>query len=164
MLHWVSYTSGPRWRLKPNKFGQDLPGLEIPLNECTPPPYANDNIKYEVGSPVTTVINLLDWDTVNDGPSPLSTSQGWTKVSTLVNRDLVEIAGYTPSGVPLTTNGLPMTEDFDMAIYVKGDKKPTSVYTAQLFINQEPTAADLEPYVDPLTGGTSDGGGQQNNQ
>ena len=32
--------SGPRWRLKPNKFGQDLPGLEIPttagLNEAAP--------------------------------------------------------------------------------------------------------------------------------
>ncbi len=151
--------SGPRWRLKPNKFGQDLPGLEIPLNECTPPPYANDNIKYEVGAPVTTVINLLDWDTVNEGPSPLATSKGWVDVNTLVDRDLVTIVGSTGedgTGYPLTSNGLPMTEDFDLAIYVKGDKKPTSVYTAQLFINEEPTAADLEPYVDPLAGGTGD--------
>ncbi len=23
---------GPRWRLKPNKFGQDIPGLEIPID------------------------------------------------------------------------------------------------------------------------------------
>ena len=43
--------SGPRWRLKPNKFGQDLPGLEIPttaaLEEpCTPPPFEKDKIKY----------------------------------------------------------------------------------------------------------------------
>ena len=156
--------SGPRWRLKPNKFGQDLPGLEIPLNECTPPPYQNDNIKYEVGAPVTTVINLLDWD--KSETSPLATTKGWVDVNTLVDRDLVTIIGTTGvdgTGYPLTSNGLPMTEDFDLAIYVKGDKKPTSVYTAQLFINEEPTVADLEPYVDPLTGGT-DSSGNANNQ
>ena len=54
--------SGPRWRLKPNKFGQDLPGLEIPLIECSPPPFQSDNIKYQVGVPTTTIINLLDWE------------------------------------------------------------------------------------------------------
>ena len=131
--------------------------MEIPIVECSPPPYQNDNIKYEVGAPVTTVINLLDWDTVNNGPSPLATSKGWVDVNTLVARDLVTIVGET-GGVnpyPLTSNGLPMTDDFDLAIYVKGDKKPTSVYSAQLFINEEPTAADLEPYIDPdaSTGG-----------
>ncbi len=73
--------SGPRWRLKPNKFGQDLPGLEIPttaaLNEpCTPPPFTKELIKYEVGEPTTTVINLLDWNEA-EGPSPLATSKGW---------------------------------------------------------------------------------------
>jgi hypothetical protein len=151
--------SGPRWRLKPNKFGQDLPGLEIPLNECTPPPYSNDNIKYEVGTPVTTVINLLDWDTVNDGPSPLSTSKGWVDVSVLEDSGLVTIVDTLDNGVSITSNGLPMTEDFDLAVYVKGDKKPTSVYTAQLFINEEPTAADLEPYVDPDA--STGGGGNQ---
>ncbi len=147
--------SGPRWRLKPNKFGQDLPGLEIPLRECSPPPYQNDNIKYEVGAPVTTVINLLDWD--KSETSPLASSKGWVDVDTLVARDLVTIVGTTGvdgTGYPLTSNGLPMTDDFDLAIYVKGDKKPTSVYTAQLFINEEPTADDLLPYIDPLTGST----------
>ena len=148
--------SGPRWRLKPNKFGQDLPGLEIPIVECSPPPYQNDNIKYEVGAPVTTVINLLDWNEEENGPSPLATSIGWVDVAA---NDFVTIAGWTGEaegvGYPYTTNGLPMTEDFDLAIYVKGDKKPTSVYSAQLFINEEPTAADLEPYIDPdaSTGG-----------
>ena len=57
----LDLVSGPRWRLKANKFGQDLPGLEIPAAECSPPPFERDNIKYNVGDPVTTVINLLDW-------------------------------------------------------------------------------------------------------
>ncbi len=55
----VDLVSGPRWRLKANKFGQDIPGLEIPFEECSEPPFANSNIKYEVGELVTTVINLL---------------------------------------------------------------------------------------------------------
>ena len=138
--------SGPRWRLKPNKFGQDLPGLEIPLIECSPPPFKSDNIKYEVGVPTTTVINLLDWDD-SKGPSPLSTSRGWVDVTT---NGFVTVAGTDPvSGIPFTTNGLPMTEDFDLAVYIKGDRKSTAVYNARLLIEYEgevpepPTDFDL---------------------
>jgi hypothetical protein len=40
----LNLVSGPRWRLKPNKFGQDLPGLELPLVECSEPPFPSDNI------------------------------------------------------------------------------------------------------------------------
>lgn len=127
--------SGPRWRLKPNKFGQDLPGLEIPLIECSAPPFAKDNIKYEVGEPVTTVINLLDWDEEANGPSPLATSAGWVDVDL---NEFVTVAGTDPvSGIPYTTNGLPMTDDFDLAVYVKGDRKSTAVYNAQLIIEYE---------------------------
>ena len=57
----LELVSGPRWRLKPNKFGQDLPGLELPKRECSKPPFKSDNIKYEVGEFTTTTINLLDW-------------------------------------------------------------------------------------------------------
>ena len=138
--------SGPRWRLKPNKFGQDLPGLEIPLVECSPPPFQSDNIKYVVGTPVTTVINLLDWDE-SEGPSPLATSKGWVDVTA---NEFVTVAGEA-NGVPYTTNGLPMTSDFDLAVYVKGDAKSTAVYNAQLIIEYEgegpqppPTDFDLE--------------------
>eukprot|EP00977_Amphora_coffeiformis_P012398 scaffold3066_cov178-Amphora_coffeaeformis.AAC.6 len=67
--------SGPRWRLKANKFGQDIPGLEIPRKNCEPPPYTKDKIKYNIGERTTTVINLLDWDE-EEGPSPLATSKG----------------------------------------------------------------------------------------
>lgn len=124
--------SGPRWRLKPNKFGQDLPGLEIPKVECSPPPFERDNIKYVTGTPTTTVINLLDWNEDN-GPSPLSTSKGWVDVTA---NEFVTVAGEV-NGIPITTNGLPMTDDFDLAVYVKGDRKPTAVYNAQLIVEYE---------------------------
>jgi len=126
----LNLVSGPRWRLKPNKFGQDLPGLELPLKECSPPPFQSDNIKYEVGTPVTTVINLLDWADEN---GPLATSKGWVDVTA---NEFVEVAGEA-NGVPYTTNGLPMSDDFDLAVYVKGDRKSTAVYNAKLIIEYE---------------------------
>ena len=128
----LTLVSGPRWRLKPNKFGQDLPGLEVPLIECSPPPFKSDNIKYEVGEPTTTVINLLDW---KDDNGPLATSKGWVDVTA---NEFVTVAGTDPvSGIAYTTNGLPMTEDFDLAVYIKGDRKSTALYNAQLFIEYE---------------------------
>jgi hypothetical protein len=127
------FISGPRWRLKANKFGQDLPGLEIPLEECSAPPFQSDNIKYEVGTPVTTIINLLDWDEEENGPSPLATSKGWVDVT---QNGFVTVAD-TVNGIPVTTNGLPMTNDFDLAVYVKGDRKSTAVYNARLVIAYE---------------------------
>jgi len=41
------------------------------------------------------------------------------------------------NGIPITSNGLPMTNDFDLAVYVKGDRKSTAVYNAQLIIEYE---------------------------
>lgn len=142
----LELVSGPRWRLKPNKFGQDLPGLEIPKIECSAPPFKSDNIKYEVGERVITVINLLDWDD-SVGPSPLATSAGWVDVN---QNDFVTVAG-TVDGVPYTTNGLPMTEDFDVAFYIKGDAKSTAIYSAKLILEYEgqgvtppPSNVDME--------------------
>ena len=145
--------SGPRWRLKANKFGQDLPGLEIPAAECSPPPFERDNIKYNVGDLTTTVINLLDWDTVNDGPSPLANSLGWTDTTvvtsdtlppecTLAHNPYITIINADPAtgctladGVtPITSNGTPITNGFDLAVYVKGDRKSTAIYNAYLEI------------------------------
>ncbi len=143
----LTLVSGPRWRLKPNKFGQDLPGLEIPLIECSAPPFQSDNIKYEVGERVTTIINLLDWDEAANGPSPLATSKGWVDVEA---NEFVTVAGSN-GGVPYTTNGLPMTDDFDVAFYVKGDSKSTAIYSAKLVLEYEgespgpaPTDIDME--------------------
>ena len=129
--------SGPRWRLKPNKFGQDLPGLEIPLIECSPPPFQSDNIKYEVGTPVTTVINLLDWADEN---SPLATSKGWVDVTA---NEFVTVVGEV-NGIPITSNGLPMSSDFDLAVYVKGDAKSTAVFNAQLIIEYGDEVVDTD--------------------
>ncbi len=136
--------SGPRWRLKPNKFGQDLPGLEIPttaaLEEpCTPPPFSRELIKYEVGAPTTTVINLLDWDEEEGGPSPLATSKGW--IDSELYNPFIEIVGTVidDNGEErqITSIGSPMSEDFDLTVYVKGDRKPTFVYNAQLIVEYE---------------------------
>lgn len=69
--------SGPRWRLKANKFGQDIPGLEIPATNCDAPPFTSDSLKYEVGSETTTVLNLLDYDADAFPAAPLGTSTFW---------------------------------------------------------------------------------------
>lgn len=136
-----SLVSGPRWRLRANKFGQDIPGLEMPLKECSPPPFKNDNIKYVVGEPAITVINLLDWD-ITKGASPLASSKGWVDVN---NNKFVTIAKQINT-IPLTTNGLPMTQDFDLGIYIKGDSKSTAVYSAKLEISYEGETLDS---IDP---------------
>jgi len=137
----LALASGPRWRLKANKFGQDIPGLEIPDIECSAPPFSQGNIKYEVGEQVTTVINLLDWEDGNpEGPSPLRTSKGWVDVTA---NDFVTIV--SPDGAPpVTSNGLPMTDDFDLAVYIKGDRKPTAVLNAKLVIDYENEAVENE--------------------
>ncbi|MGB5453635.1 MAG: hypothetical protein WBN00_16230, partial [Sedimenticolaceae bacterium] len=133
--------SGPRWRLTPPKFGQDIPGLEIPVDNCAPPPYQKAMIKYEVGLPVTTVIDMLDWNPDDersiDGESPLVWSRGWTTAGwfndgTVVNPDVV--IDPSASIMNVTVNGSPVTQGFDLTIYIKGDRKPTALYDATLDI------------------------------
>ncbi len=131
---------GPRWRLKANKFGQDIPGLEIPLIECSPVPFTSANIKYNVGDVTVTEINLLDFE---DDASPLNTSLGWID------------AGQNPINLPsedpalaaagISINGLPLTDDFDLAVYIKGDKKPTTIYDAVLEIVYEGSGGNPPP-------------------
>ena len=130
-LYNVSLVSGPRWVLKANKFGQDIPGLAIPTIPCSSPPFVHDNIKYNVGDQTRTVINLLDWKD-DAGPSPLRSSKGWVDVdlNNQVKTTLVD-------SVRVSTNGIPMTEDFDLAIYIKGDRKPITIFSARLEITFE---------------------------
>lgn len=145
----LSLVSGPRWRLKAGKFGQDLPSIEIPIVECSPPPVQRDNIKYPTGQPTVTYINLLDWNEA-EGPSPLATSKGWVDVN---ENSFVSVNPDFPDGVyPVTTNGLPMTEDFDLAVYIKGDKKPTAIYRAWLEIDYDtaPPTPTVEPTPSPM--------------
>ncbi len=134
---------GPRWRLKANKFGQDLPGLELPSVECMPTPYTSKFKKYEVGELTTTIINLLN----AEGESPLLHSDGWR--GTLGNG--VNVIASDDDGQPipgLTVNGLPITDDFDLAVYIKGDRKPTAVYSATLLIEYEGQTTDTSPIVE----------------
>jgi hypothetical protein len=152
--------SGPRWRLKPNKYGQDLPGLEIAIDalpgqgtdgaDCYAPPFDKALIKYPVGEPTITEIDLLDWETATT--SPLAYSRGWIDVT---QNGAVTVAG-TNNGVPYTTNGLPMTDDFDLAVYIKGDRKATAVYDAQLVIDYSPAPQVVVPDVVDLPQATAE--------
>ena len=88
-------------------------------------------------------------------PSPLATSKGWVDVT---HNGFVTVADVV-NGIPVTTNGLPMTDDFDLGIHVRGELKPTALYSVQLWINQEPVlpaAAGVEifKFKLPVTPGT----------
>jgi len=121
--------SGPRWRLQPDKYGQDLPSVVIPLDPSDVPPPTKDEVKYEVGDDTQTVINLLDWGTE---VSPLSISAGWQNKSGDVS-----------------VNGVNYSNDFDMAVYIKGDIKPATIYGTELLMNYEeiPFIARGEAFV-----------------
>ena len=47
------------------------------------------------------------------------------------------------NGIKVTSNGLPMSEDFDLAVYIKGDRKPTAIYNAYLEITYEDPEAEV---------------------
>jgi Ca2+-binding RTX toxin-like protein len=113
----TEYITGPRWRLLPDKYGQDLPGVVIPTDPSDPLPVTNDEEKYEVGAETQTVLNLLDWETPI---SPLELSAGWQNNS-----------GTT------SVNGLNLTDDFNVAVYIKGDVKPATIYSAELLMDYE---------------------------
>jgi hypothetical protein len=118
--------SGPRWRLKAPKFGQDIPGIEISTDNCAPPPTQKDFIKYPNGEITATVVDLLDWVSTED--SPLLYSTGWMAPT------IQEMSDTDPN---VTVNGIPLTEDFDLALYVKGEYKPTNIYKAVLYLDYE---------------------------
>jgi hypothetical protein len=151
--------SGPRWRLLPPKFGQDLPALDIPLIECSEVPFDSANIKYTHGELAETTIDLLDWAEVcyDDWPnpgdytcvpdSPLSNSEGWVDYTKNPQNILAFIRG---DGTPISVNGAPLTEDFDLVVYVKGDKKAVRLYSATL---------DIEYVGEPPVGTDTDGDG-----
>jgi len=120
----TEYIVGPRWRLQPDKYGQDLPSVVIPLDPSATANPTKDQVKYEVGAETQTVLNLLDWETPI---SPLAISAGWQNNSGTVS-----------------ANGLNMTENFDVALYVKGDIKPATIYSAELVMDYE----EIEMFAD----------------
>jgi hypothetical protein len=144
--------SGPRWRLTAGKFGQDVPGLDIPNVNCAPPPYQKALIKYTVGDPVPPtgrdVFDMLSWNpadvrSVTDPAtqaqvSPLTFTSGWVDGNandgTIINPDVTVV---NPALTGVTINGAPVSEDFDLSIYVKGDRKPTQLYKAWLIVQYD---------------------------
>lgn len=119
-------TKGPRWRLKAPKMGQDLPELEIPSVPCTPYPLKKDQLKYEKGTITVTHINLLDPE---DGVILFPTSDTFTSP----NPEVLQVGSTNK-----TVEGATLTEDFDVVIYIKGDKNPVRLYKAVLYLDYEP--------------------------
>lgn len=121
--------TNPRWRLKSSKFGQDLPGVEIP--------------QYPVGTPTTTTIDLLapmkDAVTGVVGPSLLTRSANW-------NAYLDANDGVTDG---FTIEDCKVTPDLDLMLYIKGEVgKPTPLYTAALNIVYDDPNAGVPAPVD----------------
>jgi hypothetical protein len=137
---------GPRWRLQAGKFGQNLPGVDIPKIQYSRPPFTKENIKYEVGEDTTTVINLLDGAGQLDNGVDLRTSEHWVGLVKDADGNIVDerlatdasdnyITRVDGDSVSyLTVNGAWLSEDFDFSVYIKGDRKPTALYDAQLVL------------------------------
>ena len=102
------------------------------------PPYEHGTLKYNTGDVYTTTINLLDWSD-DEGPSPLKNSWGWIRAgSGTANEHVVlDQTILEQEEREVSTNGCPMSEDFDLAVYIKGDKKPTIIYNATLILEYE---------------------------
>lgn len=119
--------TNPRWRLKSGKFGQNLPGVEIP--------------QYPVGTPTTTMIDLLapmkDPVTGAAGPSLLARSINWNAY----------LDGNDGSLDGLTIEDCMLTPDFDLMLYIKGEVgKPTPLYSARLdIVYDDPSAVIPQP-------------------
>lgn len=125
----------PRYRLKSSKFGQDIPGVEIPW--------------YTAGQLTTTTIDLLAWgyrDPVTkvvdpDYPSPLATSSGWYD-----NNDLNPLDPTDTVKDGISYEGCPLTEDLDLMLYIKGEYSGTEVLDAQLVIEwDDPNYGEDDP-------------------
>jgi hypothetical protein len=158
--------SGPRWRMLSNKFGQDIPSLEIPAEPCDEPPYEKGTVKYEVGDTATTTINLLDWSTDpadarwDDAASPLTYSAGWMTSwsgqdtvagQKILPEDAGRCATTDADGTCVTDLGTKLTDGFDVSFYVKGDKKPLQVKDVTINLEYEaytpPAPAAYVPFA-----------------
>ncbi|MBU0680320.1 MAG: hypothetical protein KKD73_02750, partial [Proteobacteria bacterium] len=133
----------PRYRLKSSKYGQDIPGVEIPA--------------YIAGQLSTTTIDLLAWGyrdeitkVVNPNfPSPLTQSTGWVD-----NNDLNPLDPTDTVKDGISYEGCPLTPDLDLMLYIKGEYSGTDVMDAQLIIEWEDPAYTGDD--NPPTGGDVD--------
>ena len=154
----LTLQSGPRWRLKAPKFGQDNPSVEIGVDKtsvvpsgvpgCQEPPVSHQQVKYARGDLTVTTLNLLDWEDAN---GPLLTTAGWVDARANVNAIISDGSGeevHPETATGISVNGAPLTEDFDLVVYVKGDKKPTVIYDAELYVEwDDESLGCLDPVV-----------------
>lgn len=120
----------PRYRLKSSKFGQNLPGVEIDW--------------YSVDTPTTTTIDLLTVKDAVTGLPVLADSKNWDAFLDYYPTDILgqfdPIDGFSLAGTPLTP-------DFDLMLYIKGEVgSPTVVRSAQLIVEyDDPDAVPVVP-------------------
>lgn len=135
----------PRWRLKSSKYGQDLPGVELP--------------QYERDTLTTTSLDLLSVKD-EEGHSILAQSANWYRYLDInpEKGDLVQDN--------FTADGCPLTQDFDLMVYLKGEYSGNEIYDAQLLITYEdpdsqnpPPAPVPDVSVDSITLPQVTGGG-----
>lgn len=130
----------PRYRLKSSKYGQDLPGVELP--------------QYIPDTPTTTTLDLLSIKDEVTGLPVLAESKNWhnylDQYSDHVTGQVLDpVDGYS-------INQCPLTPDFDLMMYIKGEVgKPTTVRNAQLVVVYEDDAAAAGNPVDVAITATS---------
>ena len=90
---------------------------------CSAPPYQSNNVKYEIGARTITELNLLDWKV--PGTSPLTDSRAW------IDYNFNPFIVVDPT-TGVSSNGTRMSDDLDLVVYIKGDRKPTVLYSAVL--------------------------------
>ncbi|AAR36804.1 hypothetical protein KIP69_16810 [Geobacter sulfurreducens] len=121
----------PRFRLKSSKYGQDLPGVEIP--------------QYVVGTPTTTTIDLLTIKDPVTGLPVLADSKNWNN---FLDEHTDIFGNYDPFD-GYSMEDCPLTRDLDLMLYVKGEVgKPTVVRSAQLLVTYEDPDGVAVPTID----------------
>lgn len=119
----------PRYRLKSSKYGQDIPGVEIP--------------QYPAGQLTTTTLDLLSIKD-EEGHAILAQSANWFDYLD-INEEKFDFVDDD-----FTADGCPLTPDFDLMIYVKGEYSGTDIYDAQLIVEYDDPAAEDPPPTDAV--------------
>lgn len=103
----------PRYRFKSSKYGQDLPGVEMP--------------QYTTGDLAITTLDLLS---IKDdfGNAILQNSNNWGDYLD-INPEKFDLVDDQ-----LTADDCELSDNFDLIIYVKGEYKGVEVHNAQLMI------------------------------
>ena len=121
----------PRFRLKSSKFGQNLPGVEIP--------------QYIPETPSTTNVDLLSIKDPTTGLPLLADSKNWNNY---LDESSDIFGNYDPID-GFSIGDCPLTPDLDLMLYVKGEAgKPTVIRSAQLVVTYECPECNAAPIVD----------------